>query len=359
MKKHFINFIKILVFFGIGAFLFYLVFDKQNTAFQEECVLQNIAPEDCSLFQKVWNDFMSTNFFWIFMVFFAYTISNVSRMIRWDMLIRPMGYQPRKLNEFCTIMIGYFTNLFFPRAGELARAGVFSKVEKIPVEKVMGTVVVDRIVDVISFAIVLGLAFLLQFEVLRDFTKEQMAKNAGGEEESSLGMILWILLIIGIIGLAVLYFLRDRIKQTGIYQKIQKIVEGFWEGIQTVRKLEKPWLFIFHSLNIWVMYYLMCHFGLLSFEATSELGWLAAVVIFAAGALGIVIPSPGGMGSYHILVMAALFIYGIGGNDAFSITNILFFSINIGCNVVLGVFSFAVLAIYNKNYEPPAVNDAP
>ena len=139
--------------------------------------------------------------------------------------------------------------------------------------------------------------------------------------------------------------------------KIKGVLSGFGEGLRTISKLENPGWFIFHSLNIWAMYFLMTYFCFFAYEPTTHLGLLAALMVFVFGAFGIVIPSPGGMGSYHFLVMAALSLYGIGQIEAFSFANILFFSVQIGSNVLLGGIALLLLPLINRHYSPRHISN--
>ncbi|MEO0873365.1 MAG: flippase-like domain-containing protein, partial [Bacteroidota bacterium] len=154
MKKALTNFLKFLLFLSVGLVILYWVYQKQNAAYQAECELKGIAKADCSLLQKVLTDFASADYFWLLMVLLCFTISNISRAVRWNMLLRQLGFMPRLINGFLTIILGYFANLGLPRVGEVVRAGTMARYEKIPVEKVMGTVVVDRVIDVISILLV-------------------------------------------------------------------------------------------------------------------------------------------------------------------------------------------------------------
>ncbi len=295
-------------------------------------------------------DFKSANFGWIALVLLAFVISNVSRTIKWNLLLEPMGYQPRFINGFLSILVGYFANLGLPRMGEVVRAGVFSKYENIPAEKVMGTIVVDRVVDVLCLALAFGLALIFESEKLLGYLQEKMG---GGEEGGSSGgsVLLWLALI-GVAGLAGLFVFRKKIAQTALFQRLNKILKGFWEGIQAVLRLKRPGLFIFHSLNIWVLYFLMTWLGFQAFGPTAHLDMRAALTVFAFGTLGMLIPSPGGMGTFHALVIASLTLfYGINSNDAFSVANIIFFSVSIGFNITLGLVSLILLPILNKNYK--------
>ena len=140
--------------------------------------------------------------------------------------------------------------------------------------------------------------------------------------------------------------------QSGIYRKIVNIVQGFIEGLATIRKLDRPGLFLFHSANVWVMYFVMNYLCMLSFAPTADLAPLAALMVFVFGAFGIVIPSPGGMGTYHWLAIQALALYGVDSNDAFSFANIAFFSVQIFYNIIFGLTAFLIIGWLNKNYHP-------
>ncbi|MCB0586021.1 MAG: flippase-like domain-containing protein [Phaeodactylibacter sp.] len=349
LKKQLINFLKFLLFLGIGVGILYLVYQKQSTAFQEECALKGISPENCSLIAKVANDFREANYFWILMVLLAFLISNVSRASRWIMLIRPMGYAPRLINGFLATILGYFANLGLPRMGEIVRGATLARYEKIPVEKVMGTIVVDRIFDVISILLVTSLAFALEYDNILAFVQEQVSLS---ERLGNAGNLFLWLGGFGLAALLLFWLLRRQIARTKLYHKIAEIARGFLQGIKTVSQMSRPWLFVLHSINIWFMYFLMTYLCFFAFEPTAGLSMVAGLVVFVFGGWGIVIPSPGGMGTYHFLAQTALSIYGVSGEDGFSWANIAFFSIQLGCNVLVGILALIFLPVINRNYEP-------
>jgi len=332
--------------------ILYYLFTKQNEAFQEQCKLDGIAPADCSLMDKLLTDFTSCNFFWITMVLVTFTLSNVSRALRWNMLLKPLGYQPRLGNSFLIIIITYFINLFLPRAGEVARAGLISKYEGIPVEKAMGTIVLDRLLDVIMLLLIVGLTFLIEFDTLTSYLQGNMVED--GDPGGSLfqNPIVIGLGVAGLVGALLSFVFRKKIEQTAIFQKVKKLLIGFAEGLKTIGKLDSPLLFIGHTVFIWVMYFMMTYLCFFAFAPTAGLTPVAALMVFVFGTFGIVIPSPGGMGTFHFFVTEALKIYGIAPADAFSFANILFFSVQIGCNVVIGLLAFILLPIMNKDYTP-------
>ena len=358
MKKSLRNLLQLILFLGVGIGILWLVYQSQDKAWQEQCALDGVPAEECSLIGKIVQDFASAKYFWLLLVLVAFTISNISRAIRWRMLIRPLGYSTKLLNGFFTIMLGYFANLGFPRIGEIIRAGTFARYEGISLEKVVGTVVVDRVADVLTFAAVVALAFALEFDRILELISSLRADAAAQEGTPWWLWLLAGLAVAGILALILTLVFWNRLKNLKFIVRIREIAFGFWEGIKAIRKLDRPGWFIFHSLNIWFMYYLMTYLGFQAFVPTEDLGLLAALMVFAIGAFGMVIPSPGGMGTYHLLVTACLVsMYGLQSADAFSFANILFFSIQLGCNILLGLLALVVLPILNRNYKPAALNE--
>lgn len=322
-----------------------LVYKSQNSAFVEQCRLDGIPSDKCSLPDKLLKDFSTINFGWLFAVVSAFTLSNIFRALRWQMMFPVMGYQTKFSNSFLTILLGYFANLGLPRMGEVVRAGSLSRYENIPVEKVVGTLVIDRLMDLICLATVVGLAFLFQGGVLMQF----LTQNNDGKSSNMLSHPLFLGFSATLIVLLVSAWLfRSILRKLKIFQVFSGLIYGFRDGLRSVFHLEKPWLFILYSIGIWAMFYFQCYWNLLAFPPTADLGMQAAIMIFVFGTLGFVIPSPGGMGTFHALSIAGLALYGISGSDAFSYANIAFFTIQIFYNIIGGILAIIFLPIVNK-----------
>jgi uncharacterized protein (TIRG00374 family) len=336
--------VKFVVFLGVGLFIFYYLFKNFETAYLEDCTLKGIPEAECSLLDKIISDFKSVKVIWIIAILIAYMVSNLMRALRWNQMFEPMGYQPRVINTLGSLMIGYFTNLAFPRIGELIKTGTLSRYENIPFEKVIGTVVVDRILDIIGLLVVIGMALVLSFGTFKDY----FAQNFVAPSQTTL-VLLGVVVVGGLIGL----FVLNRILQSGKFTnplllKIRNLWEGFKDGLTSLKKVKNIPLLIFYTVGIWVMYYLMTYLCFFAFAPTAHLGMVAGLVVFVFGTLGMVFPSPGGMGSYHLLISQALIIYGINGADAFSFSNIIFFAINVFGNILIGIFFFILLPIINR-----------
>lgn len=341
--------LKFLAFFSIGGLILFLLYRSQANAYAEQCLLDGIPATECNFLDKIITDFKSVKFSWLLLVIGLYMASNLSRAARWMMMFKPLGYKIKFINAISTLMFGYFANLGLPRLGEVLRPVALSKYEKVGVEKVVGTIVSERALDVVMLLVFIGLALSLEYDTVWTYIQENQALA------DKILPIVTSPIFFGFIALgiaAVLYiFLHKGFRSSKIGRKFFSLLYGLLEGIKSIFKLERPFLFIIHTLFIWTMYFLMTRFCFFAFEPTSSLTTLAGLMIFVFGTLGIVFPSPGGMGTYHATLMAGLAIYGIGQADAFSFANIIFFTIQFFCNVFFGLLAYLLLPLVNKNYE--------
>lgn len=231
---------------------------------------------------------------------FLFMISHIIRAERWRMLLLSAGYSSSLYKSFLSVMIGYLVNLVIPRGGEVSRCYNLYKLEKIPIEVSFGTVVVERMVDLLSLVIVVLLAFAVESEKLLNFIKSLPFQLDGSGK-------IGVLAIVGIVGLiliAIMYWLIK--KNQRVSDRLKKIWKGFKSGLISIRKLETKGLFVFHSIGIWVLYFLMSYAVIQAFDEISHLGLSAVLSIFAIGTIAMAAPLPGGTGSYHVLIPAGL-----------------------------------------------------
>jgi len=351
MTKSLLQVLKTLVFFSVGFFVLYLVYQNQNTAYLEDCKLKGISSEDCSLLKKVGQDIASANYWWIGFSMLLFMVTNLFRALRWKMMLEAMEYKTSLFNLFGTIMVNYLANLGIPRSGEILRAGMLSGYEKVPVEKVLGTIFTDRIFDVICLGLVILLALYFGGSDFSDYLNKnaRWSMEIPGFSAAPLG---WALILVGIImSFVAFWYYRQSILHSALGKKVWDKIKGFYFGVASVRKVSSIPLFLFYTAGIWIIYYFMLYVSFSAFGPTTELGPIAALMVFTFGSLGILFPSPGGMGSYHMLVGESLGIYGVSGSDAFAFANIVFFSIQIGVNVIFGFLFLILLPLYNKPKE--------
>ena len=335
---------------GIGVAIMYFVYISQSEAYKQECILKGIAEKDCSLLKKVYGDFVHSNLLYLLGVIFLFFLSNISRAIRWQMMMKPIGVDAKFKTAFHSIMLGYFANLGIPRIGEFVRAGALAKKENVKFDKVMGTIVLDRLLDVISLLIVFLITIMISSGQILNFISSN--SDLADKINNILGSkVFWFVIVAGIV--VMLFFIKSKkFKNSFIGKKVFSFLKGIVEGIKSIRSVRKPGWFLFHSIFIWFMYFMMNYVGFKAFLPTAGLGLKAAVTVFTFGSLGIVIPSPGGMGTYHFLVIEALKLFGINGSDGFSYANIIFFSVQI-----IGIIAFGILALFSLNISTKKLTD--
>jgi len=260
-------------------------------------------------FEFIWNAWIqSSKGYLLLMVGIAY-ISHALRAERWRMLLKATGNNVTFLNSFLSLMVGYLLNLAIPRGGEISRCYNLLKLEKTPVEVSFGTVVVERIVDVLSLLLVIAIAFVVEWDKLMAFVN---SLGIGTGEKQPFRIPAWafvaVILLVGLAGLV--YAFRKN-------QKLHKILEGFRAGLLSIFQMENKWLFIFYSLAIWLLYFLMSYTVILAFDTTRELETSAVLTLFALGAIAMAAPLPGGTGSYHTIVpLGLVMLYQLPQSDA-------------------------------------------
>jgi hypothetical protein len=253
---------------------------------------------------------------WLMLMAMVAMISHLWRAERWRMLLVAAGAHSTLYNSFVSLMIGYLVNLVVPRGGEISRCYNLYKLDKSPVEVTFGTVVAERAVDLICFLLLLGLTFLLETEKLFRFIGTLPIHHMA--ERFSSGNL--ILLGIALAGLAVAawWFIR---KNEKFRAKVRSTWLGFKSGLMAVFTLRQKNLFTVHSIGIWLLYFLMSYTVIQAFPETARLGWHAVVTLFAIGSVAMVLPLPGGAGSYHTLVPASLvFLYQVNPSEAVAFT---------------------------------------
>jgi glycosyltransferase 2 family protein len=265
----------------------------------------NVEGEDKSAF--IWNAWKKSDKGYLLLMAVIAMISHLLRAVRWKMLLEPTGNKVTIGSSFLSLMIGYLVNMAVPRGGEVSRCYNLYKLEKTPVEVSFGTVVVERIVDLVCLVLLIGLSFFVEWTKLKAFIDTIDFSSSGAST-----FPIWIFIAIAlIIGLSVgVYLLRKN-------EKLKKILLGFKEGLMAVFRLQNKALFIFYSIAIWSLYFLMSYFVVIAFPETSDLGFSAVVTLFAIGSIAMAAPLPGGAGSYHTLVpLGLVMLYNLPQADA-------------------------------------------
>ena len=247
---------------------------------------------------------------WVFLSIICGGWAYINRGMRWIVLIDALGYKSSKLNSISSVSVGYFTNLFIPRAGEITRCTALNRVEKIPVDKLFGTILVERVIDLVFLISLFLLTLILKLDLILRFFTELGSQSS---DSTTLGSTKYYVLIAILMFFVLAYYLlKKRIVKTSFYEKIIEFIDGLKEGFKSIKKMKRKSSFWFHTFSIWIMYFLMTYVCFFAIEETSHLTISDGLFLLVLGGIGMVIPTPGGIGSYHAIVMIGLSVLGVG-----------------------------------------------
>lgn len=293
-----------MLFLGIGGGLFYLAF--RNTEFE-----------------KLAADFRKADYTYVLISMAMGYAAFISRGMRWVLLLEPLGKRPNTWNAINSVTIGYLANLLVPRAGELARCTALYQSDDIPVNRLFGTVILERVVDFIMLLSLLLLTFILEFDDLIKLYESAFAGSEQAAEGKEGSIILYITGGVVLAGALALYLFREKFMHLPIYQKVREFWEGIKEGLKSISQLKSKTPFILHTVFIWLMYYLMVYICVFSLDATEHLGPSSGLLVMIAAGFGMVVPTPGGIGAYHYLVMLGLGVLGVASSDGVSFATLV------------------------------------
>jgi uncharacterized protein (TIRG00374 family) len=312
--------IKYLVFAAIGVLIVYFI--QKNFTFDE--FLRNIK------IAKIQFVIISVS---------MGVLAVFMRALRWQLLLEPMGYKTKLSNAYHATMSGYLVNLGIPRSGEVSRCAMLSKTDKIPLNVLVGTVLSERILDLVMLGLVIFGAVLLQFDLLYGYIYENVIVKL---KDNSLVLIL--ISVIGLLGLILVLNAKRFIKADS---GLGKMFLGFFDGIKSVFTLQKPILFIAYTFGIWICYLLMTYTILLAFDFTENLGIAGGLSTLVFSTLGVIIPAPAGGATIYSIYIGLNQIYSISIAQAKAI-GIVMFSSNVIMIILAGTISYIIMAKRTK-----------
>ena len=285
--------------------------------------------------------FKNANYFWVGLGVFFGLLSHLSRAYRWRFQLEPMGYNIKLGNSIMAVFATYIINYTIPRAGEVARASVLTNYEGVPFEKSFGTIVSERLADMLVMLVIISIALFLQFDVISVQFFEKI-------EELDITTNQILTFVIASFILIVLLILTIKRGKSKIAIKIKSILSGLLEGITSILKMKKKWAFIFHTLFIWGMYVLMFYVTSFSLVETSQLPFSAILIGFIFASFSIAVTN-GGIGSYPEAIVIAFTLFSLPEDPSRAFGWIMWTSQTIMV-IVLGGFSLFFLPIYNRLY---------
>ncbi len=299
-------------------------------------------------FSELTTSFKSANYPLVFLGLIIGFLAHASRGIRWGLMLNPLGYKPKIGNTTSAVLLGYLTNLVFPRAGEFARSVALQKSEDIPFEKSFGAVIAERIIDVITLLLLAVVNVILEFDRIKDLVLELIGDKLKSPQKIIL--VLGVFLIVGLFSFLIFKKYKKQILEINIIKKIFHFLSGLYEGFSGILKLKNPGLFVFHSLFIWAMYFLSTYILCLSVPLGENISFLATLTILVMGSIGMAAPTLGGLGSYHFLVGKIVVLYGLTASEGIGLATFLHTMQGIVYVVLLGLGGFLYTLLSKKTY---------
>ncbi len=297
--------------------------------------------------EKLWATITGADYKWVVAAMSIGLLSHILRALRWNQLLATTGKAPSTVNTFCAVMVGYLVNYAIPRAGEVSRCAMLKKSDGIDLEKSVGSVVAERVFDVLVMLLLLGLAFVFQYELINKLyhdLKKQTEGTSGGS------LLMPILLGCMASFVVVVFLLRKRIVQMALYHKVKNLFLGFWQGLKSITVVKNKFLFLLYTAAIWFCYLMMMYTAFKSLPATHDLSFSNAITVLVAGSLAMIVPTPGGVGAFQLISAYTLLLFGVPHADGEAWANIVFFA-QLIMFVIVGSISYFWLIFKSKNLE--------
>jgi len=284
MKKTLLTILQLVVFVGLGVAIIYWKAGELSETDKAE----------------MFRSMRSANLWMLIPLVITGFLSHWFRALRWRLLLEPLHVRPSVTNTTISVLIGYLANLFIPRMGEVAKCTVLARYEKVPPDKMVGTIVAERAFDVVCLILVTITAFVLEADVIGGYAREVSGKYF--QKTTSL-----LIAVGGLIAfIALLIFIYRRNKDS----KVGRFIKGMGDGVRSIFHLQKRVLFLFYTVMIWACYLFMLQLGFWSMPFTQHFGLMTALVVLIFGSVGMIV-TQGGIGAYPVLVGKVLTLYGL------------------------------------------------
>jgi glycosyltransferase 2 family protein len=271
--------------------------------------------------------------------------SHLVRSMRWKLLMEPLNFKPKLKNVFAVTMVGYLANSAVPRLGEVLKCTLLARYEKLKVDKLIGTIIIERTFDLVCYFLLIVITVLIQISVIGNYVTEKLS-----DYSKSSSIPLWAELIILFASLFIIVYIFMKIfskyPENKLLIKIKAFAVGIGTGIATIKNLQQRKKFIAYTIFIWAMYLLQIYIGFRAMESTADLGIKAACAVLSLSTLAMIV-TPGGIGSFPYFIMKTLFIYGIASSQG-KAYGWLIWGVSTGLIIVAGVISLVLLPYINK-----------
>lgn len=335
MKKGILQTFKFIAFLVVGVVLLMLAFSNVN-------------------FNRLASDLKEADYSWLLLSVLFGFIAFISRARRWVLLVNPLGYHPSLKNAFYSLMTGYLANLALPRIGEITRCVALGKKEKIPVDQLIGTVVIERTIDFLSLLSIMIILMITSGDQISIFLKESILVPIQQKIYQVFGStwVLWVmLLILMVTGLFMLIRYKKRLRKIRFFSKMFDLGRGIINGLKTITNLKRKWEFVLLTVFIWINYTMMTWVVVFSIESTSHLTLGDSIFLLVIGGLAMSAPVQSGLGAFHYIISRGLLIIkGIPLEDGL-VYALLTHESQLIFVAIIGTISFFI--IFKRHESPP------
>ena len=328
MSKKIISILQYAFFLGLGIFLLWLTLRKSD-------------------WNSIINDLSGANYIFLIPATLMLVVAHFLRALRWKILMEPLGYNPSTLNTFLAVFVGYWANLAVPRLGEVLKCTILARYEKVPADKLIGTIVAERAIDVCSLVVIMMITVFSQYDIIGNFSRDLFTKfftsRTGNFSLSKVG--IFVLILVSFILLFIWVF--RRLSHLAIVIKTKNIFLGIWQGLTSIRYIKHKGAFFFHSVMIWALYLYSTYMGFFAMRDMAHFGMRGALSALTFGSFGMIIPSPGGIGSFQYAIQQVMILYGVTPEKGLSLGMLIWFA-QTGIIILFGTIAFLLLPIVNK-----------
>ena len=285
------------------------------------------------------------HYMWIIIPLLLVTLGHIIRAIRWKQLIAPLGKTPKTSNLIYAIFVNYLMNLILPRMGEVTRCAIISKSEKLPFSKVFGTLIIERIVDLLSLGIIIIISFSFKMQTIIQFLNQETEWTHKAIQTFS---SIW--LYIGLLALGILCWIGYKLFKTNSFvRKIRNIGQNILDGIKTIKLVKNKITFSTSTILMWIVYFLQFYLCFFAFQFTENLTFTQGLFIFVMANIGNIIPVQGGIGPWHFMVIHCMILFRIDSVEAATFALVVHGTQMI-MTILLGIFGMIILTLNNKKY---------
>lgn len=327
MKKIFNKSIKIVLPIVLGALILYMIYSDFS-------------------FSQIWEELKGMDMWWFAVSTFFGIMSHVMRGWRWKLALEPLGFRPSSRVSVYSIFVAYAANLVVPRVGEVSRCVILEQYEKVPFAQSLGTVVTERAIDTLMVLLLTVVAVLLQWPVFYRFVADAGLGLDGNSFFTSMGG--WIVVLLSLLAIMVLAYLL--LRKMALWSKLKAFFSNFMNGLLSLKKVKNAWLYVLETVGIWFCYFMQFYLCFFCFSFSSNLSLLAGLLLFVAGSIAVVVPTPNGMGPWHFAIISIMVLYGVSENNA-SVFALIVHSSQTLLVALLGVYALIMLQIkqyFNK-----------